>query len=180
MTGIIKELAAGLDEAWRWVAIYDEQARAAIARHPDAGDLFAHAAPIMTRPWWFEARGFGAEFIYRGYVAELCERLAAGADTRPGTAAEVAMACSMLGDAVKPPPVVLGLYHRMWMQAFPDHPASAEIVGPVLSHYEWAEGGSIDALEREMRRRMRQPARKLPDLTCDGWHGDCRFSTTLF
>lgn len=170
--GLAADFRGAYDEAYRWVAVYDSEARAAIARHPDAEDLFHHAAGLLARPHWLP----DDEDIYRGYVAELAERLATGADTRPGTACEVALALARYTVTVKASATIKGLYHRMWVQAFPGHPET-ETAAAVLAWDDRDDGTGIAELEAEMRRRLRQPRRKLPaDLTCDGWHGPCRFA----
>lgn len=180
---VLGQLAAGYDEAFRWVGIYDDEARAAIARHPDAADVFCHTGQLLARPYWLTAAqpfaGGDNETAYRGYVRELAERLATGQDTRPGTAVEILLALARFTAEVKAPAVIKGLYHRMWMQAFPDHPETAA-AAEVLAWDDRDDGSGIRELEAEMRRRLRQPRRKLPDdLTCDGHHGPCRFTPAL-
>jgi hypothetical protein len=68
------------------------------------------------------------EFVYRAHCAEILGRVAADVDTKPGTAAEVRLACR---DAA------------MWERAFPQHPVFAS----QAAHYEAIRGTQITHLE---------------------------------
>jgi hypothetical protein len=64
----------------------------------------------------------------------------------------------------------------MWVAAFPGHRAY-DGQATAAAWYERDAGPEIDVHEAELRRRLRQPRRRLPDdLTCDGGHGSCRFA----
>jgi hypothetical protein len=160
------------EDAWRWVEYRDAEVKAAQARHPAQADLLFHAWNLLELPHWMPP----VEFVYRGYIRELLDRVAAGEDTRPGTAAEVALGCARFVTEVKPPQVVTGLLHRMWMAAWPDHPAY-DGLAETAKWLEWDCGtDTISAVEADLRRILRQPARRLPaDITCDRDHGPCRF-----
>jgi hypothetical protein len=108
-------LTEGAGEAFSWVAIADAEVRLAQAGHPDQADLVFHTWPLLGRPYWMPP----IPFVYAGYIRELLDRAAAGQDTRPGTAAEVALACSLVID-LKSAVVLAGLSHRMWLKTFPD------------------------------------------------------------
>lgn len=164
-------LMEGAGEAFSWAAIADAEVRLAQARHPGQADLVFHTWPLLGRPYWMPP----IPFVYAGYIRELLDRAAAGRDTRPGTAAEVALACSLVID-LKSAVVLGGLSHRMWLRAFPDHLAY-EGQDKRAAWYEQEAGCEIDAYEAELRRRLTQPRRRLPgEIICDGWHGDCRFA----
>lgn len=166
-----QQFTSDASEAFDWVAIADTEVRLAQGRHPQQADLVYHAWPLLERPYWLPP----IPFVYAGYIRELLDRAAAGQDTRPGTAAEIAVACSLVLD-LKAPQALAGLYHRVWLAAFPDHLAY-EGQAKAAAWYEWDAGSEIDVHEAELRRRMRQPRRRLPDgITCDGGHGDCRFA----
>jgi hypothetical protein len=167
-----QEFTGDADEAFGWVAIADAEVRRAQDRHRGQADLVYHAWPLLERPYWLPP----IPFVYAGYVRELLDRVAAGQDTRPGTAAEIAVACSLVLD-LKFAHGLAGLYHRVWLAAFPDHLAY-EGQAEAAAWYERDAGSEIDAHEAELRRRLRQPRRRLPDdITCDGGHGNCRFTT---
>jgi hypothetical protein len=89
-----QELTAAAEEEFGWIAIADAEVRLAQARHPGQADLVYHAWPLLSRPHWLPR----VPFVYAGYVRELLDRVATGQDTRPGTAAEVAAACSLVLD----------------------------------------------------------------------------------
>lgn len=162
---------ADAGETFGWVAIADAEVRRAQERHPGQADLVYHAWPLLRRPYWLP----DVPFVYAGYVRELLERVAGGQDTRPGTAAEIAVACSRVLSIKFVPPLAC-LYHRAWLAAFPDDPAY-EGLAETAAWYEREAGPEIDVHEAELRRRLRQPHRRLPgDLTCDGEHGSCRFA----
>lgn len=169
-----RQFTADAGEAFRWVEIADAQIRLAQERHPAQADLVYHAWPLVTRPYWLSP----IPFVYAGYVRELLDRVAAGQDTRPGTAAEVAVACSLVTD-LKFAHALAGLYHRMWLAAFPDHLAY-EGQDKAAAWYEQDARSDIDMHEAELRRRLAQPGRYLPDdIACDGGHSTCRFAAVL-
>lgn len=168
-----RQLLADSDEAFGWVAIADTEVRLAQARHPDQADLVYHAWALLGRPHWLPP----IPFVYAGYIRELLDRVAAGQDTRPGTAAEIALACSLVTD-LKSAGALAGLYHRMWLRAFPENPAY-EGQDSRAAWYEQDSRCEIDGYEAELRRLLTQPRRRLAGgVTCDGWHGRCRFATT--
>jgi hypothetical protein len=167
-----QEFTADFEEAFGWIAIADAEVRRAQGRHPGQADLVYHAWPILIRPYWLPSVGF----IYAGHIRELLDRVAAGQDTRPGTAAEIAAGLARILN-LKFPHALAGLYHRMWVAAFPDN-LLYEGQDRAAAWYEQDAGSEMDVHEAELRRRLRQPRRCLPDdITCDGGHGDCRFAT---
>jgi hypothetical protein len=101
------------------------------------------------------------EFVYRSHCRELLERAAAGEDTRPGTSAELAIACCNTSLIAPLTTSGSGLYLRVWVKAFPDHPVFDDGTER-LDHYEALEGAAMDEHEAAMRRKFSQPWRTLP------------------
>jgi len=119
------------------------------------------------------------EFVYRSHAAELLDRLAAGADTREPTAAEMCLACSEISQRVPLHGPAAGVYLRLWARAFPGQPATAD-QAEQLHWHERLHGSQIDDLEAELRRRLRDPQRRLPTVDCQGRHhgrpARCRYT----
>ncbi|MFI7641885.1 hypothetical protein [Nonomuraea sp. NPDC049400] len=116
------------------------------------------------------------EFVYRAHCRELLSRVIAGEDTRPGTAAEAV--CAMI-DAFKATTLrksAIGLYIRMWKQAFPDK----DIFGDRLQHYEALEKTHIDDHETWVRDKLANKNRVLTTIECTGQHHSewvtCRYA----
>jgi hypothetical protein len=129
--------------------------QAAVLHH--AFTLLAPAFPEMSQ-----------ERVYRGHCRELLDRVAAGQDTRPGTAAEACIALHYVSLAVPLNTAGAGLYHRMWRQAFPGFgPLAAADRG---EHYEHLEGPAIDDLEAMIRSKLARPWRQLGTIECSGHH----------
>jgi hypothetical protein len=163
---------AGLFEQMEWAEEEIEKAR---KRHPRHADTIYHSFKLLTPTNAL----MGTEFVYRSHCAELLDRVAAGQDTRPGTAAEV---CCMASDSSLVAPLTdtaAGLYARMWLQAFPGH---REVWGDQAPHYEALRGSLIDDLEGESRRKLSVADRKRGDTECQGMHhGDpvsCQYAPT--
>jgi hypothetical protein len=114
-----------------------------------------------------------APFIYAGHCRELLERVAAGDDTRPGTAAEILMTLRDVSLAIPLHGPGYGFYLRMWHQTCPDvlypWPDPADLKREV-EHYEAMEGNTIDDAERWARRKLAQKRRVLGTPECDGEH----------
>jgi hypothetical protein len=74
----------------------------------------------------------------------------------------------------------VGLYFRMWLAAFPDHPIHADQADN-QSAYEHLYGSQIDELEATIRRKAADPDRQLGDIECQGRHHGitiaCRFTS---
>ncbi|WP_157186748.1 hypothetical protein [Nocardia jiangxiensis] len=137
-------------------------------RHPEAGDLLWHCDGLCVPTH----RVMSTEFVYRSHVRELLERVAAGGDTRPGTAAEVAAAMMTTSLATPLDSTGAGLYLRMWRKAgFPP------VGGSMRDYYEDAVGPLIDAAETTARRKLAVTTRTMGTVTCTGHHApDCHFA----
>jgi hypothetical protein len=156
----------------------DEIAKAT-ARHPEQADVLYHAFTLL-RPRDI-GPGMGTEFVYRGHVRELLERIATGADTRPGTAAEICLAFSEISQIAPMRESGNGLYFRMWLAAFPDQLIFEDQAEHQI-HYERLHSSQIDDAETLMRAKLADPGRRLRDIECAGrHHGEtvtCRYATT--
>lgn len=155
--------------------VAEAEIAAAQAKYPDRRDLLHHAFPLLdpTHP------RMTVDFIYRGHCRELVERVAAGADTRPATAAELSLAISQASLIAPFNHAAATLAFRMWRQAYGDD--YQVIDAAQLAAYERTGGSAADDLERHARHRGRQPWRTLPkEIECDGKHNgdpvECRFA----
>ena len=148
----------------------------AMKRHPGEADRIYHAFPLLTPT--VSSRAWGTEFVVRGHCRELLDRIGTGGNTKRGTAAECCMLMSEVSQAVPLHGAASGFYLRMWAQAFEDH----QIWAYGQEHHEALYGPQIDDLEREVRRKLAIPGRRLEALAieCDGEHwgqtSDCRFA----
>ncbi len=140
----------------------DEIQRSA-RRHPDSADLLYHSFGLLTP----NHELMGTEFVYRSHCTELLERVAAGQDTRPGTAAEVCIACSEASQVAPLTATAAGLYARMWGQAFPGH---GDQWDTAAEHYEALNGSQIDDLEAWARRKLAQVDQRITEIDCGGKH----------
>ncbi|MCM3883156.1 hypothetical protein [Frankia sp. R82] len=165
------ELATIALSALDWAESEIEQA---VARHPHKRDQLFHSYLIMAP----SAILFPVEFVYRGHFREILERVAAGKETRSGTAAE---ACCLLADVSKKTPFPsygYGLYFRLWEKAFPDQ----EKLAPEsrLNHYEALFGAKIDKWEGDIRKALSVEDRQLGAIICGGMHNsvavDCVYA----
>ena len=120
--------------------------KSAVTRHPDKAEPLLRSVHLLkaTHP------RMETEFVYRGHVRELLERVAAGADTRPGTAAEVCLVASEASKLAPMHDTGNGLMGRMWAQAFPDRP----IFEDRQEHHEALDKPQIDDLEALIRKKI--------------------------
>lgn len=156
----------GIDDALQRMDWADDEIDQAISRHPAEADTLFHSFGLLQAT---DLRRMGTEFVYRSHCREILERVARGEDTRPGTAVEVICMLGEVSQVIKPPPSGMGLYYRMWAQAFPGRPNPG---GDNLSHYEALCGSAIDDLEATTRSKLAVPNRQLDTatITCDGRH----------
>jgi hypothetical protein len=159
--GNMGEMLAGIFERMEWA---EDEITAAQKRHPEMADLIYHGFKLLTPT--HELLSTGAEFAYRAHCRELLERVAAGQDTRPGTAAEVACQCHDASLVCPLTETASGLYARMWQQAFP---GQGDQWDASHGHYEGLHAAQIDDLERESRRKLTVSDRRI-DAECAGMH----------
>ncbi|MBG0568803.1 hypothetical protein [Actinoplanes aureus] len=94
--------------------------------------------------------------VYRAHCRELLHRVATGADTRPGTAAECCLALAEISRRVPLNTSAAGLYARMWKQAgLPQAP-----LADAAEHYEAITATTIDEFEAQLRSKLAQPWRQ--------------------
>ncbi|WP_203790999.1 hypothetical protein [Paractinoplanes rishiriensis] len=155
----------------------DDEITEASRRHPAQADLLFHAFSLLL-PRQIGA-GMGTEFVYRGHVRELLQRVAVGEDLRLATATEICLTLAQVSAVTPMHGAGAGLYFRMWLAAFGDHPVRADQPGNER-HYEHLYGAQIDELEAELRRKIADPDRQLGHIACDGCHHgrpvSCRFN----
>lgn len=152
----------GLFDSMCWAEEEIEKAR---ARHPRHADRIHHSFTLLSPNPSLE--GIGTEFVYRSHCRELLDRVAAGADTRPGTAAEVCCLMVTTSQAAPLSSAAAGLYMRMWRAAgFPSQPAFTE----AGRHHEALESSIIDDLEQLARRKLAIAERRLGAMDCRGRH----------
>lgn len=167
LSALVADLTAQTAPVFEAVQWAEDEITAARRRHPARADIIHHAfgvlAPRDIGP------GMGTEFVYRGHVRELLERVAAGGDLHPATAAEICLALVETSLQAPMHGPAAGLYFRMWQQAFPDNELTAEFAIHQGS-YEDLHGSRIGELEADLRHRLRDPDRQLDDITCAGLH----------
>lgn len=154
-----QRLVEGVSRGIKWAA---DEVRQAMERHPSERDVLYHSFPLLQATHKLMA----TEFVYRSHCREILERLANGADTRPGTAAEVCCLCCQISLRTPLRSEAAGLYLRMWTGAFPEQPMFVE----PSEHHEALEGSTIDELEATVRRKLTVKGRALTDVTCTGGH----------
>ena len=161
-----------VEEAMRPFLWADDEIRKAQAAYPASAARLFHAMPLLR----WACGGPVNETLYRGHFRELLERVAAGTDTRPGTAAEICMVMRNTSMHVPLPTEATGLYMRAWRQAgMPMWPFDGSRGGgdPDVSYAEKVFG--VDDLDREVRTMIGRRAgwrRITPDTAtpCEGLH----------
>lgn len=144
----------------------DEIARAS-RRHPGHADALYHGLGLI-QPRDI-GLGMSTEFVYRSHAAELLDRVATGADTRPATTAELCLLCCETSLRGPMHGAAAGLCFRMWLRAFPDNPITPDQASE-QAHYECLYGSRIDDLEQTLRHKAADPNRQLRDIDCAGKH----------
>jgi hypothetical protein len=115
---------------------------------PAAANRIQHSF-LLLRPAHPRMR---SEALYRSHCRELLDRVAAGEDTRPGTAAECSLALSETSLQVPLRTSAVGLYARMWrLASLPPAP-----IADASEHYEALDGAVIDDSEAWLRHKRRQ------------------------
>lgn len=163
LAGLVGEVMGPLGEIFASMQEAEESIAAAQLRHPAHADRIWHAFSLLLPTH----ERMSTAFVYRSHCAELLDRLAAGEDTRPGTAAEVC--CAMLETSLLAPlrSTAFGLYLRMWNAAgFPD----IDEFAASREHHEALDSSVIDEHEQFARRKLAVPDRRLAEIVCDGRH----------
>jgi|GEM_PF-2392648 len=132
-------------------------------RHPGSRNAIYHAFLLLLSTH----DRMQQEFVYRSHCRELLDRVATHRCTRPGTAAEVAIALAVASQAAPLSTTEFGLYSRMWTVAgFPHLDAISE----TAVHYEAIASTHINELEQRARAKLAVPTRVLGKVECDGRH----------
>jgi hypothetical protein len=160
VAGIAGSLAP-LFDGMEWA---DDEIRLASLRHPDQADRLYHAFALL-RPTHDR---MSTEFVYRAHARELLNRVAVGGDTRPGTNVEVV--CALMATSMLAPlrSSAVGLYMRLWQAA--GLPDIGEGFAEDARHHEALEASTIDDHEAFARGKLADPARRLGNIECKGWH----------
>jgi hypothetical protein len=173
----LSDLTAELEGIFERMDWAEEEIEKALAHHPYHRDLLWHSFALI-RPREVGPR-MSTEMLYRSHAAELLDRVAAGADTRGPTAAEMVVVCLEVSKAVPMHGDSAGLYFRVWARAFPNHSLTAE-QADTRNHYEKLFGSRIDVLEQDVARRLTADDRVHGDIDCRGYHHGkpvtCRFT----
>ena len=179
VAALVASVMGELEDASAVIDWAEDEIARAISRHPDHADALYHSFGLI--PPRDIGPGMGSEFVYRSHAAELLDRVAAGADTRPATAAELCLVCCEASLRTPLHGPTAGVYFRMWLRAFPDKPITPGQAGEQV-HYEKLYGTQIDDLERTLRQKAADPNRQLRDIDCPGKHHGtrvaCRYATT--
>jgi hypothetical protein len=178
LTQLMAEAQNDLEDVLAIIDWAEDEIQQACRRHPAQADVLFHAFTLL-RPGEISP-AFGTEFVFRSHARELLERIAAGSDPRPATTAELCMTCARISLQVPLHGAPAGLYFRLWLRAFPDHPVTPDQVDN-QAHYETLYAEQMNDLESDLRRKVSDPARHLGDITCKGLHhGEataCRYTT---
>ncbi len=149
----LHDLYQQLAELLPTIAWAQEELEAAQHRHRHAADRIARSF-VLLRPTFTLMRNAP---VYRAHCRELLDRVAARADTRPGTAAECCIALCQTSLRAPLRTSAVGLYARMWRLAGLPH-VDLHDAG---EHYEALHGTLIDEHEHWLRTRLRQDWRHL-------------------
>jgi len=158
-------LFEAIAEVFDLLDLAEDEISKARSRHPLHKDLLHHSSSLLTPNLSLEC--MESELVYRAHCHEILDRVAAGEDTRPGTAAEVC--CAMRNTSLLSPltSAATGLYLRMWQRAgLPE----LEDFADAGRHHEALEKSVIDDHEALARRKLAMPDRRLGEITCRGLH----------
>jgi hypothetical protein len=164
-TAFASTLLGDLDGLFESIERAKEEIAKARTRHPQHSDLLHHSFMLLLPTHKLMQH----EVVYRAHCREILDRVAAGNDTRPGTAAEI---CCLMHDVSLATPVTsaaAGLYMRMWQAAGLPKVESFAQAG---AHHEALEKTLIDHHEQLTRRKLTVAERRLGAITCEGQHHD--------
>ncbi|KOV84805.1 hypothetical protein ADL03_15185 [Nocardia sp. NRRL S-836] len=156
-----------MTDAFERIGLAEQEIAAAQVRHPRHADRIWHSFSLLQPDPGLER--MNSEMVYRSHCREILDRVAAGEDTRPGTAAE---GCCALRNTSLVAPLTsagAGLYLRLWDAAgFPEIEGFAE----ARSHYEAFKKPIMDDHEQFLRNKLTMPDRRLGGINCHGRHHD--------
>jgi hypothetical protein len=166
---LMADVVGGLGDVFARMEIAEEEITAAQLRHGEpvpqrdaANRIIGVRGPIWSAFGLLDLKPASrmTDLLYRAHCRELLDRVAAGADTRPATAAEMLTAVKEVSLATPLTGAATGLYFRLFARLFPD--ASTDILGATgreLADYERMYGQTIDEHEAFLARKLHQPWR---------------------
>ncbi|MEV6276691.1 hypothetical protein [Nocardia sp. NPDC051832] len=168
-----ENFGSALGMSFETMAWAEEEIDKTRARHPEHSDRLFHSFSLLASTH----QRMETEFVYRSHCRELLDRVAAGEDTRPGTAAEICCALLQVSQLSPLRSSAVGLYLRMWRVAgFPGWPELAQ----ASANHEALEKSRIDDNERFARNQLKVAERRLSEIICAGLHHseavDCLYS----
>lgn len=104
------DVTRALEGVSRQIEWAEDEIQQAMERLPSERDVLYHSFPLLNPTHKLMA----TEFVYRSHCREILERLVTGADTRPGTAAEVCCLCYDMCLRVPLRSPIAGLYLLNW------------------------------------------------------------------
>ncbi|MFI2478772.1 hypothetical protein [Nocardia xishanensis] len=160
---VLTQLSDYLKAGFAQIELAEAEIERAQARYPVKRNALYHSFSLLKPTHERMAQ----LFVYRSHCRELLDRVAAGECTKPGTAAEVAIAMLVTSRRVPLNTSGFGLYARMWATAgFPPVQGLTESAAP----YEAIASTRIDEREQWMRRKLAVADRVLTDIVCPGRH----------
>lgn len=170
---ILGELGQELDAIFDRIGWAEDEIAKAQARHPEHADRIYHSFSLLSGGQASER--MGVEAVYRAHAREILERVAAGEDTRPGTAVEVVIGLLAAAERAPLSHEGFGLCARLWAVAgLPDNESFTDRLG----HLEALHADRLDREEAAARRACRDNARRLGQITCEGMHHGAKIACT--
>jgi len=164
-TEILGELGRELGAIFDRMGWAEDEIAQAQARHPEHADRIYHAFSLLSGGQASER--MGVETVYRAHVREILERVAAGEDTRPGTAIEVVIGLLAAAERAPLSHEGFGLCARLWAVAgLPENEGFTARLG----HLEALHADRLDREEAEARRACSDDDRRLGRIICEGMH----------
>lgn len=165
---ILRDLEDDLSTILERVQWAEDEIARAQARHPEHADTLFHSFTLLRSA---ASERMSVEAVYRAHAREILERIAAGEDTRPGTAVEVVIGLLAAASTAPLSHEGFGLCARLWITAgLPEH----DDFTTRLDHIEALHADRIDTEEAAARRACRDDTRKPGPIECDGWHHGAR------
>lgn len=161
---IIRDLEADFAAVFEQMHWAEDEIARAQARHPEHADTLFHSFALLRSA---ASKRMSVEAVYRAHAREILERVAAGEDTRPGTAVEVVIGLLAAASTAPLSHEGFGLCARLWLTAgLPGHDDFTDR----HEHIEALHAGRIDTEETAARRACRDDTRTPRPIDCDGWH----------
>lgn len=140
-------LAGTIGRAFDLMETAEEEIAAAMRRHPEKAEQLNAAFHLLCPP---DLLCEAPELLYGFHAGELLERVASGADTRPGTDAECLWALCQLSLRAPLQHDWCVAYFRLFERLFPRQ--ALDIAGGHLQQETYA--GAVDEILQTLRRRL--------------------------